>query len=150
MDDDRPSTVLTPVERAIARALADEINRFNVQTTGVDDFEELLITETSEDGALTGGIYGWSWGRTCWIDALWVREDMRGQRVGSRLMQAAERIARDRNCVQLALETHSFQAPGFYERQGFEVVGELPDYPVGHAGLLMRKTLGPMVVVAES
>src|SRR4051794_14543801 len=32
-----PATVLTPVERAIVRALADEINRFNVQTTGVDD-----------------------------------------------------------------------------------------------------------------
>src|SRR4051812_5466470 len=142
MSDDGASTVLSSVERAIARALADEINRFNVQTTGVDDFEELLITETSDDGALIGGIYGWSWGRTCWIDALWVREDMRGRHVGSRLIQAAERIARSRNCLQLALDTHSFQAPGFYEGHGFEVVGELRDYPVGYARLLMRKTLG--------
>jgi ribosomal protein S18 acetylase RimI-like enzyme len=132
---------LTPAQRAIARALADEINAFNIRTTGVDDFEELLVAETSQDGTLIGGIYGWSWGGTCWIDALWVREDMRGRDVGSRLMQAAERIARARGCVQVALDTHSFQAPGFYERHGFELTGELPDYPVGHSKLLMRKRL---------
>jgi GNAT superfamily N-acetyltransferase len=141
MADDHARTVLTPAQRAIARALADEINAFNIRTTGVDDFEELLVAETSQDGTLIGGIYGWSWGGTCWIDALWVLEDMRGRDVGSRLMQAAERIARARGCVQVALDTHSFQAPGFYERHGFELAGELLDYPVGHSKLLMRKRI---------
>jgi ribosomal protein S18 acetylase RimI-like enzyme len=41
----------------------------------------------------------------------------------------------------MALDTHTFQAPGFYERHGYEVVGEIPNYPAGHSFVQMRKSL---------
>jgi GNAT superfamily N-acetyltransferase len=143
MADDEDNAVLSAPERAIARRMVDEINRFNVETTGVKHFRELLAIETHDGGELVGGIYGWSWGGTCWIDALCVREDMRRQRVGSRLLKAAETIARGRGCLQLALDTHTFQAPAFYEQHGFEVVATLPHYPARHSNLLLRKRLAP-------
>ncbi len=141
MTDRGSSDVLSEAERAIARRLLDEIGRSNLETTGIAEFHELLRVDYDDDGELLGGVYGWSWGATCWIEALWVRKDMRRLGIGSRLLAGAEEDARRHGCKQLGLDTHTFQAPAFYERHGFEVVGELPDYPKGHSKLLLCKRL---------
>jgi GNAT superfamily N-acetyltransferase len=141
MADRQATDALSETERAIAHRLLDEIGRSNLETTGIAEFHELLRVDHDEHGELLAGVYGWSWGGTCWIDALWVRKDARRRGVGSRLLAAAEEEARGHGCEQLALETHTFQAPAFYERHGFEVVGALPDYPKGHSKLLLRKHL---------
>jgi len=39
------------------------------------------------------------------------------------------------------LATHTFQAPGFYRKQGFVEVGRIPDYPRGHAQVWFVKQL---------
>ena len=135
------NAALSPDERALARRLIDEINRFNVEATGVTNLCELLEVERDDEGDLAGGIYGWSWGGTCWIDALWVRADRRRRGIGGRLLRAGEAFAREQDCVQLALLTHTFQAPEFYARHGFEVVGSLPHYPGTHSQLMLRKGL---------
>ena len=141
MANGQTGDVLSDAERVVAQRLLDEIAEFNVDTTGIAEFHEVLKVEHDSDGELLGGVYGWSWGGTCWIEALWVREDMRRRGVGSRLLNAAEAEARRHGCKQLALDTHTFQAPSFYRRHGFGVVGELTEYPRGHSKLLLRKQL---------
>jgi ribosomal protein S18 acetylase RimI-like enzyme len=37
--------------------------------------------------------------------------------------------------------THSFQAPDFYRKLGFSVVGEVRGYPQGHGHLYLEKSL---------
>ena len=141
MANDHSSSVLSDEDRAIARRLIDGIDEFNLKATGITEFHEMLTVERDPVGELIGGVYGWSWGGTCWIEALWVREDMRRHGVGSRLLAAAETEARRHGCAQLALDTHTFQARSFYERHGFEVVSELKDYPRGHSRLVLSKRL---------
>ena len=92
-------------------------------------------------GEWLAGLTGYTWGGWMHVNFLWVTEALRGQRHGSRLMDAAESFAVERGCIGSTLETHSFQAPGFYSSRGYEVFGTLEDYPPGHSKVFLRKRL---------
>jgi ribosomal protein S18 acetylase RimI-like enzyme len=72
---------------------------------------------------------------------LWVRGGHRKRAYGTVLMEAAQREARVRGCTQIVLSAHSFHAPRFYERLGFETIGTHFDYPRGHQKHYLRKDL---------
>lgn len=57
------------------------------------------------------------------------------------LMRAVEKEAKSRGCQQIVVETHDFQAPGFYQKLGFEAVNCVDDYPRGHQYLTLIKRL---------
>jgi ribosomal protein S18 acetylase RimI-like enzyme len=57
-------------------------------------------------------------------------------------MDKAEEEARSRGCSAAVLYTITFQAPGFYERNGCQVLGRIEYLPPGHARLCMTKRLG--------
>jgi len=93
-------------------------------------------------GALAGGLSGRTWAYWLHVDLLWVDAPHRGLGLGARLLAEAERLARDdRACTRSRLETWGFQAPDFYRKQGYEVVGEVADYPPGVAEYILVKQL---------
>ena len=53
----------------------------------------------------------------------------------------AEREAVRRGCHHVHLDTMSWQAPDFYKNQGYEVIGILPDIPIGNQKYLLMKAL---------
>jgi GNAT superfamily N-acetyltransferase len=121
--------------------LEDRINEFNFAATGIHDGRLLASFVRGERGEIQAGIFGWTWGDCCEIRFLWVAGSERGRGHGSRLLLAAEEEAAARGCTQVVLATHSFQAPDFYARFGYEVVGSVDGYPRGYRHLLLRKGL---------
>ena len=131
-DADRPD---------LSAFLDERIYEFNSNATGLSDGALLNASISDEAGRLVAGVSGHTWGGCCTIVLLWVHESIRGTGVGRALMQAAEAEAIRRHCHQIVLTTHSFQAPGFYERLGFRRLATVPNNPIGHEDFIYIKQL---------
>lgn len=115
------------------------VDNFNIAVTGVPAYYPVAYFVKRPDGEVLGGVLAQVWGGWLHVGHLWVAEPLRKSGYGSRLLAAAEDYARRHNCVGAHLETYSFQARPFYERSGYEVHGELKDYPPGHTKYFLRK-----------
>ena len=126
---------------ALTRFVSDNVINLNFTRTGVTDWHPIGYFLKNARGEFLGGLTGYTWASWMHVNFLWVSESLRGQRHGTRLMDAAEAFAVEHGCIGATLETHSFQAPGFYAKRGYEVFGTLDDYPPGHSKLFLRKRL---------
>jgi ribosomal protein S18 acetylase RimI-like enzyme len=89
-----------------------------------------------------GGLLGETHFHWLKISILAVRAEMRGQGLGTRLMDQAESIGRERGCRHAFLDTMEYQAPIFYERLGYQTAGRIDDWDShGHAKFFMTKEL---------
>ena len=124
-----------------ATFVRDSLTLFNVGVTGDSYYSPLAIFLRDERDAVLGGALGHVWGGWLDLSILWVAEPFRGQGYGARLLRAAEDEARMQGCHGVFLTTFSFQAPGFYEKFGYEAVANIPDYPKGHSYYVLKKSL---------
>lgn len=94
-----------------------------------------------DKGKIVGGLVGKIYRFCLFIDTLWIEEALRGHGYGKTLMEEAEAMAREENCVFMHLDTFSFQAPEFYKNLGFEVFGLIDEYPGDLKRFYMKKML---------
>ena len=125
----------------LTRFITDNVVNINFARTGLSTWHPVNFFLKSPRGEVLAGLIAYVWGGWLHVNVLWVTEMLRGQGQGTRLMDAAEAMARERGATAATLETHSFQAPGFYQRRGYTVCGQIDDYPPGHTKFIMRKDL---------
>ena len=82
-----------------------------------------------DNGQKLAGLTGETFGNWLCIHYFFVDESLRGQGIGSKMLEAAESEARKRGCKYAFVDTFSFQAPGFYIRMGYKEVFALEEYP---------------------
>ena len=75
---------------------------------------------------------------------LFLPEDLRRLGIGSRVLAMAEEEGRRRGCTRIALTTLSIEAPGFYQKQGYDIAATIDCDPPGLTRYYMTKRLAPL------
>jgi len=98
-------------------------------------YEDVLADENSfafflmdEDGGYHGFCHGiyfntfWMTGMTCYVSSIITNEDERGMGYGIKLMDHAAKLAKERGCKALVLDSGMprTEAHRFYEKYGFD------------------------------
>ena len=117
------------------------IHHYNIQKVGEDHGKQVCFILYAPNQEIAGGLIGethWGW---FYINLLFVKDELRGRGYGHRLLILAEEEARKRGAKNVYLDTFSFQAPDFYKQYGYQIFGELKDFPAGHQRYFLMKQL---------
>ena len=107
----------------------DKLKRYNCSKREVSKSIPLGVFYEEMNGEKKAGLTGELFGNWLCIEYLWVSEELRGQGIGSQLLEAAEKEAVLHNAKYVFVDTFDFQAPEFYVKHGYEQVFKLFDYP---------------------
>ena len=120
---------LENTESQKAQEIGNLIRSYNRSKREAAECEPLNLYVEDEQGQLLAGLVAETFGNWLEIEYLFVKEDLRGQGIGSQLLQRAESEAKKRNCRYVFVNTYQFQAPSFYQKHGYQEVFILKDYP---------------------
>ncbi|KAA0972944.1 GNAT family N-acetyltransferase [Pseudomonas sp. ANT_H12B] len=123
------------------QAILLPLRAYNASKAGATVPEPIALLVRDDSDEIVGGLYGRIFYQWLFIDLLAVPEQARGQGIGSKLMQMAEDLAREKECIGLWLDTFEFQAPEFYKKIGYSEIGHIVDYPPGHKHFFFQKRL---------
>lgn len=129
-------------DTALRRNIQAILRGFNAEA-GVSgpDSTPLNLRATGTTGSFVGGLVGetyWDW---LVVDVLAVKSEFRWQGLGSGLVEQAEATAVSRGCSRAHTTAWAFQGLGFWQKMGYEIVGELSDHPEGHTLYWLRRSL---------
>lgn len=120
---------LDNTESQKSQEIGDLIRSYNRSKREAAESEPLNLYVEDDSGQLMAGLVAETFGNWLEIEYLFVKEDLRGQGIGSQLLQQAENEAKKRNCRFAFVNTYQFQAPAFYQKHGYKEVFTLKDYP---------------------
>jgi uncharacterized membrane protein YphA (DoxX/SURF4 family) len=135
-------TVHVPDGFSSIKLQSERIHEFNSSATGFFNGEGFTTTVRDASGRIIAGVSGHTRGECCQISQLWVHEFAKEHGVGKSLMLAVEAHALCKNCTQIVLSSHDFQAPDFYRKLGFIEQTRISGYPRGHSNIHFTKFLG--------
>lgn len=103
--------------------------------------EHINLILKNPEGEIIGGLLGVMY-RYCYaLNILWVDERYRKCGYGRMLMEKVEGLVREKGCSFIHLDTFSFQAPEFYQKNGYAIFGVLDGYTDGISRYYLKKDI---------
>jgi GNAT superfamily N-acetyltransferase len=134
--------VVDEPDPADVAVITEGLRAYDFGQIGYRDFRRLtVLVRDPRTGEVVGGLYGRSELGLVYVDWLFLPEEWRRARIGSRLLAIAEDEGRRRSCTRIALTTLSVEAPGFYKKQGYDVAVTIDCDPPGVTRYYMVKKL---------
>lgn len=133
-------TTAAVTEQDVAE-IYEQLHAYNLTKREEAAQQPIGVFTEDANGKKLAGLTGMTYGNWLCVKYLFVSEALRGQGVGSRLLDTAEREARERGCKFVFLDTFSFQAPDFYLKHGYTEVFTLAQYPLTGARHYYTKAL---------
>ncbi|MBE6049745.1 MAG: GNAT family N-acetyltransferase [Clostridium sp.] len=122
--------VTDKIEKADEEVIYNGLLEYNLKRLEDKEPKELGIYIRNDKNEIIAGLIGSTHGNWLLVKYLWLEEELRGSGIGSKILKKAEETARDRGAKYVFLDTFSFQAPMFYEKQGYKKVFVLDNYPI--------------------
>jgi len=117
------------------------LDAYNARQMDASDYKPLTILLRDSENEIVGGLIGsmyWDW---LYVETLAIEETARQSGNGGRLLAQAEQEAVAYGCRFACLDTFSFQALPFYQKQGYEIFGTLDNCPGEQKRYYLRKAL---------
>lgn len=135
-----PRHDLTPAEIA---EVEDRLYGHNSAATGHYDGRTMGFAIRDETGRMVAITAGYTWAGVSEIKQMWVDQAYRGRGYGRALLQAMIDEARRRGVARIWVASYDFQAPGMYEKAGFQRMAVFEGWPTGHVNVVLCMTLAP-------
>src|SRR3977135_2660066 len=105
-------TVTDELDPADVAVITDGLRAYDFSRIGSSDFRRLAVcVRDPQTGKVVGGLYGRSEFGLVYVDWLFLPEELRRARIGSRVLAMAEEEGRRRGCTRIALTTLSVELP---------------------------------------
>lgn len=120
--------VIREENSSVFDTLVEGVRVHRDENMGSEAPQPLQVVARNDSGKIIGGVAGRVIYKNFLVEVVWVEKEQRGSGLGRKLMQLAENEAKLLGCVVSQVDTLSFQAPIFYQKLGFKVVGTVPSF----------------------
>jgi GNAT superfamily N-acetyltransferase len=144
MDEYKAEVILSTTQvKEIDEKILSGIREYNSPIFGYFDPQPFTVYSQNENGEIIAGAScDIIMKKVLRIHYLWVSDEYRKQGLGTKIINKIEELAKEKGCKNIHLDTFEFQAPRFYEKNGFKCIGTIPGWLEGQDYIFYRKRVG--------